>query len=323
MPSKKGLDEKLAELRQLGSGDRSPFLETRLCEALSDRSNHLIALAAGIAADHYMTELEPTMLATFERLMDDPLKRDPGCVALIAIVQSFRQMDLSVEEVYLKAIHHHQLEPVYGGRIDTAAELRAAAALGLVQVNYPDLMLELADLLADSELDARLGAAIAIGYSSHEASVPLLRFKIKSGDADARVMNECFSSLLRLDLERALPLVGSFIQDNTPALAEAAALALGDTGRLECLPLLQDGWRRVEEVSIGRAILMAVAMLRVRPAYEFLLTVLQEAPVYQAVSSLEALGMARHDSDLWASVRDIVEGRGDEELLLALTSTGS
>jgi len=320
LPLKKDLAERLVELRQLGSEDRSPLLETRLREAFSGKSNHLIALAAEIAADHYMTELEPASLATFERLMEDPLKRDPGCLAMIAIVQSFRQMDLPAEGVYLQAIHHHQHEPVYGGRIDTAAGLRAAAALGLVQVNYPDLMIELADLLADSELDARLGAARAIGFSSHEASVPLLRFKIKTGDSDVRVMNECFSSLLRLDLERALPLVGSYIKDETPALAEAAALALGDSGRLESLALLQDGWRRVEEVSVGRAILMAVAMLRARPAYEFLITVLEEAPVYQAVSSLEALGMARHDSDLWTRVQGIVEDRGDKELLIALAS---
>ena len=66
-------------------------------------------------------------------------------------------------------------------------------------------MLELAQLLADTEAGARAGAAQALGVTRHhDAAVPLLRFKILSGDPDPRVIGVCLSSLLATDATGSL-----------------------------------------------------------------------------------------------------------------------
>ena len=177
---------------------------------------------------------------------------------------------------------------------------------------------ELADLLADAESDARIGAARAIGFAGREASHPLLRYKVLVGDADARVIYECFVALLRLDPQSSLLFVADHIRSDDPALAEAAALALGESGLVEAFPVLQAHWTEVEELSVGRAILLALTLLRHKPATDFLVALLAEAPIHQAVDSLGALDLYRHDEELWRRVEETVAKRGDARLLRVL-----
>ena len=315
MVQKADLAAQLADLNGLRQDPTSAESLKKLQSALSGRSNHLAALAAGIVGDYEINQLAPDLVSAFDRFLIKPIKSDPGCVAKIAIVETLLRLDANEEELYLRAIHHRQMEPVYGGREDTAAKLRAAAALALAQSNYLDLMVELADLLADVELDARLGAARAIGFAGTAASYPLLRYKVLVGDADARVSYECFGALLRLDPQPSLAFVGNYIQSDDPLLAEAAALALGESRLAETFPLLQAHWAEVEEFSVSRAILLALALLRHEPATEFLIALVAEAPFQQAADSLNALDMYRYDERLWRRVEQTVARRGDVALI--------
>ncbi|MDZ8224990.1 hypothetical protein [Nostoc sp. ChiVER01] len=54
-------------------------------------------------------------------------------------------------------------------------------------------MNELADLLADPKLEARV-AAKAIAYIRNPQGVPLLRLKTRIGDQAPQVISECFSA---------------------------------------------------------------------------------------------------------------------------------
>ncbi|MBW4694187.1 MAG: hypothetical protein KME27_20785 [Lyngbya sp. HA4199-MV5] len=62
-------------------------------------------------------------------------------------------------------------------------------------MNYPLVMVELADLLVDPEPEARIGAARAIAYTQNEQGVPLLRLRVKIGDTSP-VLSECLIALL-------------------------------------------------------------------------------------------------------------------------------
>jgi hypothetical protein len=93
-------------------------------------------------------------------------------------------------------------------------------------MNYPEVMSELADLLADAKPDARMGAARAIAYSGNLSSVPLLRLRIQVGDT-APVLSDCFLALLQLSPYSSLDLISSSLgKGRSPEVAEAAAFAL-------------------------------------------------------------------------------------------------
>ena len=67
-------------------------------------------------------------------------------------------------------MHHIQLEPVWGGRSDTAGTLRATCALALVQcrsVIETDLLAHLIELLADKDKAVRTECARAIEQVGH------------------------------------------------------------------------------------------------------------------------------------------------------------
>src|SRR6185295_17979935 len=103
-------------------------------------------------------------------------------------------------------------------------------ALGLVRARHGDAAAELAGLLADPEAPARVGAAQVLGEIDPAVAVPLLRFKVLSGDKESSVVGACLATLLAAAPGSSLPFVAERLK--TPAFAEAAAMALGES-RLE------------------------------------------------------------------------------------------
>ncbi|WP_225852694.1 hypothetical protein, partial [Haemophilus parainfluenzae] len=91
------------------------------------------------------------------------------------------------------------------------AKLRGTCALGLVRMNYPMVMVELADLLADPEPEARIAAARAVAYSEQEWGIALLRLRMKVGDTPT-VLGECLAALLQLAPADSLALARSFLE---------------------------------------------------------------------------------------------------------------
>ena len=121
-----------------------------------------------------------------------------------------------------------------GGR-DTAAELRGAAARGLVRMSHPQALSALAELLADPELPARIAAVRAVAYHGGDSGLPLLRLKVLSGDREPEVLSECFLAMLRISPEVSVEFVERFLDAEEAAIAESAALALGESRAAEGL----------------------------------------------------------------------------------------
>src|SRR5207245_2378340 len=97
----------------------------------------------------------------FRRFLVNPVTSDPQCRAKAAIVRALLRTAQHEVDVYRVGVEHIQREPVWGGSVDTAAELRAQSGLGLVRAGARDATLALATLLADPEAAARTGAAQA------------------------------------------------------------------------------------------------------------------------------------------------------------------
>src|SRR5207237_5519130 len=176
-----------------------------------------------------LAEFMDPLTKAFDRFMVDPATIDKGCSAKTSIAKALYELEARAETVFLTGIHHRQLEGVWGGSSDTAAELRGLCGLGLVRCNYRDVMIELGDLLMDPEPSCRIMAARAIAYSENDAGLPLLRMKVLGGDQNSDVIGECFTALLRLSPRKNVEFVARYMDDDDEDLRQLAILALGES----------------------------------------------------------------------------------------------
>jgi hypothetical protein len=100
-----------------------------------------------------------------------------------AIARALVALDCQDAALYRAGIRLRQLEPVWGGSVDTAIDLRGTCAMGLVQTRYPRALAELVALLADPEPRARTGAAPAIVCAVPLGAEAVLRAKALMGNA--------------------------------------------------------------------------------------------------------------------------------------------
>src|SRR5438874_3918386 len=105
-------------------------------DSLAHRSNHVVARAARAAREADLSALAPDLIAAFPRFLEDPVRRDPGCVAKTEIAHALLSFTDPAPDVYLRGAVHVQREPAFGP-VDTAPELRATSAMGLVVTAHP------------------------------------------------------------------------------------------------------------------------------------------------------------------------------------------
>ena len=307
--TKRTLEDQLAALHALRDAPSTEDTLVQLRKALTDRNSYVAAAAAEIIGETELADLEPDLVAAFGAFMRNPAKTDPGCQAKIAITNALRVCECPAEGEFLQGVHHVQMEPVWGGQVDTAAPLRGACALGLVQMRSRHALLELAHLLADTESDARIAAARALAYTGDAASVPLLHFKILTGDAHVAVLYECFLAVLKLDVETSLSFVADYLKSADPAIAESAALALGESRQASAFAVLRDAWEETFDAELRRTLLLALATLRSEPAIDCLLDIVRNEARVHADAALEALQMYQRDETIWRQVEKALAER--------------
>jgi hypothetical protein len=308
------LEQQLASLAELDDGELADAAVLRLRGVLGSRSHVLVARGARIAGRRGIEGLVPELGAAFSRFMKDPERTDKGCRAKTAIVEALNRLDAQAAAVFLLGIGHVQMEPVWGGRVDTAAELRALSGLGLARLQHPEARLRLTDLLADPEALARVGAARALSALGGESAELLLRLKIHHGDSDSEVLAECFTALLAIAAERAVPLVARRLEHEDADVVMAAALALGESGREDAVRLLLAHWDAHIRAEDREPLLLPLALSRQPAALEHLLGVLAHGPGRLAGVAIEAMRIYRSDRALVQRLRQVLRERGDAGL---------
>jgi hypothetical protein len=311
MPKSRKLEQLQAQLDTIRLDPTSPESTIALRQILTSKQSIVIAQAAKIIGASELYDLIPDLIAAFDRCMTHPNETDPGCTAKLKIVDALYRLEYSNEALFLRGIRHIQREPVWGGSQDTAAALRGACGLGLVRMNYSDVMSELADLLADPEQEARISAARAIAYRGDPYGVPLLRLRVHVGD-DAPVISECFLALIQLS-SQSLEFVQQFL-NHSPEIAEAAALAIGESRSREAFSILQAWWKQTRIAELKQAALTAIALIRQDDAISFLLTLIREGELSDAKDALMALSIYSQDLELWGRVRKSASERNDASL---------
>jgi HEAT repeat protein len=308
--ARKKLEQEVQALSALRDRPLDADAHAQLARALDSRSSAVVAVAANVISHAAAAQYVPALGTAFDRFMLRATETDKGCLAKTAIARALLATSADCDALWLRAIRHVQLEPIWGGRQDTAVELRGIAAAALVQSDYPDVMVELTRLLADGEVMARVGAAQALGATRHVgAATPLLRFKVLSGDPDSRVIAACLSSLLGAAPEASLSFVAERLDAADPVLREAAAIALGESRLPGAFEPLAAAAERAATESDRRAALLGIALLRSERGHAHLLGLVAEAPHAVARLALEALAVFRHDATLRARVMQVAVNR--------------
>jgi HEAT repeat protein len=312
MAKPRSVEAKLATLRAFHGDFTSPEAVQALRLAIADASNFLVAEAAKLVARASLVELAPALAEAFGRFLVNPVKTDKTCAAKIAIADALNSLDYGSPEVFLRGIRVVQAEPVWGGTQDTAGPLRGACAIGLVRLSHEEALPAVADLLADPEKAARVAAAQALGYCYAAEAVPLLRLKIRLGDAEAQVLSECFGSLLKVAPSQGVPVVAEYLS-GTGEVRMMAALALGESRRPDALAALIAFWRAGVMADAREDVLVAIGLARQPAGTAFLLSLIAENPE-AATLAVTALAVLRHDATVRQRTEAAVTAHGGAPL---------
>ena len=272
MPDKKAFEQQIAALDALRESDAAIRLAA-IRKGLTNRNNFIVAKAADLAREFQFADLAPDLLVAFDRFFENPEKTDPQCWAKNAISRSLAAFEHQDAKVFLRGMRHLQLEPVYGGRSDSAGVLRATCALALVQcrsLTNDELLAHLIDLFADKESAVRAEAARAIEQVGSPPAALLLRLRATLGKDEPEVLGACFGGILRIEGGRAIPWVGGFLAAADDTAGEAA-LAIAGTHSLEAFAFLRDALPNAKDPWLRSVLLSAISLTRQDAAIEFLL----------------------------------------------------
>jgi len=295
-------------------GDQSAVIDATR-NALSDRHYLLVARAAELCAERLIYDLEPDLIHAHTRLLEGSIKKDPGCTAKGAIARALVALDSQASAFYVAGMHYRQQEPVWGGTVDTAVDLRCSCAMGLVSTPYPRALIELVGLLHDPEPHARSGAVRAIACAEPLGAEAVLRSKALAGDPEPEVIGECLAGLLRLEPDEAPVFVASFLDGADPAVRELAALALGESRLDVALEELLERWdAQPFKRDADRVLLRAAVLHRSEAAFDWLCSVAAKGDRVSAELVVSELAVYRASDRLHERVRRILEERGDDRL---------
>jgi len=314
MASRK-IEEKLDRLSSLRQADRTEAIAA-LRTALADRANVVVAKSAKIAAELELQDLTPDLVRAFDRLFEKPDETDPQCWGKNAIAITLRDFGYQSAAPFLRGLRHIQMEPVWGGREDTAQVLRAACCAALPQcadLTRDEVLRHLVDALTDVSDKVRVDAARSIEHMGGADSALLLRLKARIGDKEGHVTGQAFESLLRLERDGALPFVAEFLDSDDEICAEAA-LALGSSRLPEALTILKKAWNRERDWSRKQILLRGLSASLLPEALEFLLDLLKSGREVDAAQALDALALHRDAAEIKRMVEEAINGSGNAEL---------
>lgn len=308
MSGKRGFEEQIAALEDLRQQPEAARIEN-LRRALAHRNNFLVAKAADLAREFRVAQLVPELLSAFNRFFENPEKTDPQCWAKNALSRTLAALEYQEYEVFLRGMRHIQMEPVWGGRSDTAGTLRATCAFALVpcrSLTEKDLLEHLVDLFADKDKNVRAEVVRAVEQVGSPSASLLLRLRAVLGADEPDVLGACYSGVLRIEGSRAIPWVQRFLATGDDSAAEAA-LALSGTHTVEgfqalreCLVKATDPWWR-------SVLLSAISLSRQDKAVEFLLELVRTESL-DAEAAIEAVLRSGPSQEVIGRLEKLVTG---------------
>ncbi len=307
MSGKRQFDQQIAALEALREASEQDR-ESQLRKALAHKNNFLVAKAADLTRELNLRKLTSELIQAFDHFFENPEKSDPQCWAKNAISRALAAFEYQEPEVFLRGMRHIQLEPVYGGRSDSAGTLRATCAFALVQcrgLTNDDVLRHLVDLLADADKTVRAEVVRAIEQVASPAASLLLRARATLGKDEPEVLGACYAGVLRLEGVAAIPWVARFLSKGDDAAGEAA-LALAGTHSPEAFDALRKGLDVSHDPWFRSVLLSAIALTRQDAATEFLLDEVK-CESMDAERAIEGLVRSMPTSEVMQRLKQLVQ----------------
>jgi len=301
------LDQQLRWVAALEPDEIGAAERDRLLAMIESGHPRLVARALAKLVERPDRVEEGRIADLFEQHRRGGAETDPGCEIKTACIKLLGQMESGLVDTFLAAAAHRQRESAYGGPIDTAAELRAQAFAALVALGYREIHYLAVDLLHDTEPETRRMVVAAMAEIGSEGAELLLRAKLASGDPEPAVTAECFASLMRLNADKSMPLAVASMNDSDPVVAEAAALAIGESRHPEAFTILSRHWEANPRPNDREKLVLPIGLTRTTAARDLLLEALASGDPRLERSLLSALSIYRSDDDLRTRLEAIVE----------------
>ena len=311
-------DEQMAALDALKGRDLDADALALIEKSLANRNNFIVAKAARLAEDNSLADLLPDLLAAYDRFFINPEKTDSQCWAKNALSRAMARLECRDKDVFLRGLRHHQLEPTWGGRSDSAGALRANCAHALIACNGLDnqeLLVILLDTLVDEDKSVRLETVRALAQLG-EIAVHVLRLRALIRGEEPEVLGQCFGALLAIERDTAISFVAGFLEPGDGSSGEAA-FALAETRSPAALAALLRRHQDFADEWFSGVLLSAIALTRLPQAQDFLIQII-EREEREAPHAIEALSRAAMNDEIRARVVNAVESTGSSRLLEAL-----
>jgi HEAT repeat protein len=308
MPRNKAFEATIAALDSLRQQPDSARKDA-LRKALGHRNNFIVAKAADLTREFGFTDLTDCLLKAFDRFFENPEKTDPQVWAKNALARTLATFEIQDPEVFLRGMRHTQMEPVWGGRSDTAGTLRSTCALALVQcrsLTEADLLAHLLDLLADHDKTVRAEVARAIEQVGSPSASLLLRLRAKLDHDEPEVLGACYNGVLGIEGVRAVNWVARFLEAADDSAGEAA-LAIAATHSPEGFEALRARLGHVSDPWFRSVLLSAIALTRQEGAMEFLFELVRTESL-DAERAIEAILRSMPSEDLTERLEKAVAG---------------
>jgi hypothetical protein len=321
--AQRGFDEQMAALDALKGSDLDADAVMLIKKSLGNRSNFLVGKAARLAEDAGLTDLMPELLAAYDRFFTNAEKTDPQCWAKNALSRALAKLECRDKDVFLRGLRHHQMEPTWGGRSDSAGTLRgncAHALIGCDGLTNQDLLVLLLEPLVDKDKAVRVEAVRALAQLG-EVAVPVLRLRALIAGEDAEVLGQCFGALLAIERDAAISFVAEFLEAGDDPAGEAA-FALAETRSPAALAELLKRQREFVDEWFSGVLLSAIALTRLPEAIDFLIGLI-EREERESARAIEALSRVATNDELWARLQKAVEATGSPKLIKLLREQAS
>jgi HEAT repeat protein len=308
VPGKQKFDEQLAALESL----RILPAEARVAplrKALGHRNNFVVAKAADLIREFQLADLISELLKAFGRFLENPERTDPQCWAKNALSRALATLEHQDPEVFLRGLGHIQMEPVWGGRSDTAGTLRATCALALVQcqsLHEPQLLAHLVDVLADGDKSVRIEVIRAIEQVGSPSAALILRTRAVLNADEPEVLGACYSAILSIEGVHSIAWLSRFLAAGDDAAGEAA-LAIAGTHSQEGVECLKQALNAAKDPWWRSVLLSAIALTRQDTALDFLLDLLQKESL-DSEAVIEAIVRAMPSPENLRRLKDSVSG---------------
>ena len=312
------VEEQIAALRTLGAEGPTPAAVAAARKALANQVGLVAGKAAKLVGELQIRELLPDLLRAFDRLLENPVARDPQCWGKNAIAKALTELDYRESAPFVRGSRHLQMEPVWGGQEDTASTLRGICVLGLASctdIRRDEILRCLVDRLTEPAYTVRVEAARAIAQIEGDEAALLLRFKARAGDEEPRVIGQVFDCLLSVEGERAVDFLAEFVDSGAENVAAEAALSLGTSRLPAAVAALEKAWEATHDPDLRLAVLRGLSASRQERALEFLLDLVKKGRPRDAASALEALSLHRESDEIRQQVQTAAAevGPGMEE----------